>query len=119
MPDESGSDRRQQPRRRLPFVRSAVAQLEDRGHLVSVADLSRSGALLESRTHLAAAPVFELRFVLPGAFRETKLECRLVRESSSDSGSQLLAVRFEAVDPETARVIDEFVDGFREPDSPG
>ena len=118
MPDAGGAEQREQPRRRLPFLRSAVAQFEDRGHFVAVVDLSRGGALLESRSPFEPTPSFQLRFVLPGAFQETRLDCRLIRQFQSEEGVMALAVKFEDVDDGTARVIDEFVEGLTEPEEP-
>ncbi len=114
----SGAEQRKQPRRRLPFLRSAVAQLDDRGHFVAVVDLSRGGALLESRSPFEPTPSFLLRFVLPGAFQETRLECHLIRSFQTDEGVMALAVRFQDVEDGIARVIDEFVDGLTEPEEP-
>ncbi len=93
-----------------------MAQLDDRGHFVAVVDLSRGGALLESRSPFEPTPNFLLRFVLPGAFQETRLECQLIRKFESDEGAMALAVKFKAVENRTAHVIDEFVDGLTEPE---
>ena len=93
-----------------------MAQPDGRSHFVAVVDLSRGGALLESRSKFEPEPSFLLRFVLPGAYRVTQLQCQLIRTFQREERVMGLAVRFEDVDAETARVIDDFVKGLTEPE---
>lgn len=110
----AGAERRLQPRRRLPFRRYAIVEVDGGGRMVSVRDLSRGGAFLESRVPFEPRASFALRLVLPGGGAEARLSCELVRTSAMNGHPMGLAVRFAEVDAETAQLIDRFVEGKRE-----
>ena len=58
-PECTMSDRRRARRRRIPFVRSAVLEVDGRNHIVALTDLSPEGAFLSTR--LAVRPEQKLR----------------------------------------------------------
>lgn len=82
--------------------------------MVSVRDLSRGGAFLESRVPFEPSASFGLRLVLPGGAGEARLTCELVRTSPANGHPMGLAVRFAEIDAPTAQLIDRFVAAKRE-----
>ncbi|HEY7514066.1 MAG TPA: PilZ domain-containing protein [Vicinamibacteria bacterium] len=95
-------ERREAPRRRLPFVRSGVLEIRGRNHIVSVADLSPQGALLGGRVSAEIGEAAVLHMVLPGAGRKEALPCRVARLVDSPQGAggpaSGLGVRFEGLE---------------------
>ncbi len=74
-------DRRRARRRRLPFVRSAVLEVDGRSHIVALLDLSPEGAFLSTRLEVDPAQKMRLKLVLPRDGREVSMPCHLVRRS--------------------------------------
>lgn len=105
----TGADRRQQPRRKLPFVRCAIVQSNGCGRMVTIRDLSRGGALLESRVPFEPQSSFALRLVLPGGGGEARLPCELIRTTPANGHAMGLAVRFGEIEPRLAQLIERFV----------
>jgi hypothetical protein len=114
-----GQERRRDTRRMLPFGRSAVLEVGGRQHIVSLIDLSRSGAYLGTRIQTGDHTDFLLKLLLPQSGSEMRLPCTLVRriEAGTAEGERLpgLAVRFHDVGPDDEGRLDEFVvaGGFR------
>jgi hypothetical protein len=111
-------ERRRSRRRGLPFVRSAVLEVGERQHIVTLLDLGPDGAFLGTRLELAPETPLFLRLVVPRSGREVRLACRLVRRRArGEAGPEQpsgLAVRFESVDAASARLMQEFAsEGFR------
>ena len=114
-----GEERRRDARRMLPFGRSAVLEVEGRNHIVSLIDLSRSGAYLGTRIRTGEQPSLLLKLLLPQSGTEMRLACRLVRRIEADpaAGERLpgLAVQFDDVSDDDRERLDAFVvaGGFR------
>ena len=53
-------ERRQHHRRVLPFVRSAVLELEGHNHIVAVADISAEGAFLSTQVEVEVGELNDL-----------------------------------------------------------
>ncbi len=110
-------DRRRARRRRLPFVRSAVLEVDGRSHIVALLDLSPEGAFLSTRLEVEPAQKMRLKLVLPRDGREVSMPCHLVRRSErfdAEAGRPAgLAIGFSGLDPSVVRRIEEFaMEGF-------
>ena len=110
-------DRRRARRRRIPFVRSAVLEVDGRGHIVALTDLSPEGAFLSARLAIRPDQKLRLRLVLPRDSHEVVLACRLVwRSERFDAGTGRpagLAVIFEGLSASVIRRVEEFaLEGF-------
>ncbi len=105
-------ERRQHHRRVLPFVRSAVLELEGNNHIVAVADLSAEGAFLSTQLEVNTNRRLRLKVVLPGETRDVQIDCRVVRRSATSdvkSGRPAgIAVRFEGLEPAIRRRLEAF-----------
>jgi len=111
------SERRRARRRRLPYVRSAVLEVEGRSHIVALADLSPEGAFLSTRLVVTTGQPLRLRIVLPRNGHEVTIPCRLVRRNErfdAASGRPAgLAVGFSGMDAAVVRKVEEFaMEGF-------
>jgi hypothetical protein len=110
-------ERRRSRRRPLPFVRSAVLELEGRSHIVAVTDLGPDGAFLSTRLPVEPDSEARLRIVIPRDGREEKIPCRVVWRSDqfdAKTGRPAgVAVRFEGLSEKAARRFEEFAsEGF-------
>jgi hypothetical protein len=118
------NDRRKARRRSIPFVRSAVLEVDGRNHIVAVTDLGPDGAFLS--THVAVTPEhhLQLRIILPRDGREVALPCQLVwgsdRFDAATGRPAGVAVRFQGLDGAVVRRVEEFaMEGFLpNPDPP-
>jgi hypothetical protein len=111
------SDRRRARRRRIPFVRSAVLEVDGQGHIVALTDLSPEGAFLSARLLVRPEQKLRLRLVLPRDSREVALACRLVWRSErfepATGRPAGLAVLFEGLTAPVIRRVEEFaLEGF-------
>jgi hypothetical protein len=106
-----GAERRQWPRRALPFGRGAVLQVGDRSHIVGLSDLSEGGALLLTRATVSEGEAALLKLSTVSRRVEVALSCIVVRIlNASSGGSQRgLAVRFDDPDDEVRSAIAAFV----------
>jgi hypothetical protein len=106
-----GAERRQWPRRALPFGRGAVLQVGDRSHIVGLSDLCEGGALLLTRAKVSEGEAALLKLSTVSRRVEVALSCIVVRIlSASSGGSQRgLAVRFDDPDDEARASIAAFV----------
>jgi hypothetical protein len=106
------SDRRRGRRRSIPFVRSAVLQVDGRNHIVALQDLGPEGAFLATRVIVKPQHRLVLKIVLPRSGHEVSLPCELVwRNASFDAtiGRRAgVAVRFKDLAPEILRRTEEF-----------
>lgn len=106
------NERRTARRRSLPFVRSAVLEVDRRNHVVAVTDLSADGAFLSTRIALDPAQGLRLKVILPRDGREVVIPCRLVWRSDRfdpDTGRPAgVAVRFEELEGPARRLLDAF-----------
>ncbi len=117
MTDSAERDRRRTRRRQLPFLRSAVLEVEGRSHIVAVADLGPDGAFLSTKVEVRPETEVQLRVVIPRDGREAVLPCRVVWRSDrfdAKSGRPAgVAVRFEELTEPASRRIQEFAaEGF-------
>jgi hypothetical protein len=102
-------ERRRVRRRSLPFVRSGVLEINGRGHIVAVIDLSPDAAFLQTKVTVKASDRLALRMILPRDGREVSLPCELVRKLDARKGYPPgLAVRFRGLDAGAIRRIEEF-----------
>lgn len=114
-----GQERRRHTRRMLPFGRSAVLEIEGKNHIVSLIDISRSGAYLGTRIQANKTTPILLKLLLPQSGAEMRLRCQLVRRIEPDpaGGDQLagLAVQFDGVPDSDRQQLENFVvaGGFR------
>jgi hypothetical protein len=111
------NERRQARRRTIPFVRSAVLEVDGRSHIVAVLDLGPDGAFLQTRTTVELSQTLHLRIVLPRSGQEVKIPCQLVwrsdRFDASTGRPAGLAVRFHGLDASVIRRVEEFaLEGF-------
>jgi hypothetical protein len=106
------SERRADRRRAAPSGRSALLRVDGRDHIVSLVDLSRSGALLGTRLEVGGEAELVLRLLLPAGRGESLLPCEVVRRIPRDEESGRpagLAVRFRDLAPEQVAQLDTFV----------
>lgn len=110
--DENGSDRRESPRRELPFGRGVILVVAGREHVVRLVDLSRGGAFLSTGKALEvpAGSALCLRLRVGSLASELRLACQLLRVIPQRSGHAAgVAVRFQDLAPETLERLDRFV----------
>jgi c-di-GMP-binding flagellar brake protein YcgR len=116
-PGEEGADRRRAYRRRLPFGRGAVLLVEDRAHIVGLADVSITGAYLTTRAPVSAGEVHLLKLLLLPERIELAVRAEVVRiaqDSHESAGHPRgVGVRFLELDEETRRRLESFI--AREP----
>lgn len=110
-------ERRKARRRRLPYIRGGVLEVEGREHVVAVTDLSPEGAFLKTQAPAELGQALCLRMVLPREGREMPLPCVVVRRSEhfdpATGQPAGLAVRFQALDAGVVRRVEEFArEGF-------
>ena len=111
------SERRKGRRRSIPFVRSAVLEVDGRSHIVALIDLGPDGAFLSTRIAVDPAKELRLRIILPRDGREVSLPCQLVRRTerfdASTGQPAGVAVRFQGLDAAAIRRVEEFaMEGF-------
>ena len=110
-------ERRKARRRRMPYIRGGVLEVDGRQHVVAVTDLSPEGAFLKTQAAAEVGQTLRLRMILPREGREMPLPCVVVRRSESfdpETGQPAgIAVRFETLDAAVARRVEEFaMEGF-------
>jgi hypothetical protein len=111
---EEGSERRRNPRRKLPFGRSAVLRIDERDHVVALVDVSRGGACVATRTAIPPDATLLLKLLLPAQGVELRLPCQLVRIIPHHYGRQPgVALRFEGLSADAIGRLDQFVQGGR------
>lgn len=101
------------PRRKLPLGRGATLIVDDRIHIVGLADVSTTGAYLITRAPARAGVEYTVRlFVLPGR-AELALRARVVRVVSrgeeKDHHPHGVAVEFVSLDDDTRARLESFV----------
>src|SRR5262245_14034490 len=105
-------DQRRSPRRKLPFGRTAVLEIDGRAHLVALVDVSVTGAYLATRSAVPKSGSLRLRIRLPQT-GELLMPCEFVRNESGDhpvKGRRAgIGVRFVGVDAATLRQLQRFV----------
>lgn len=105
-------DRRRSRRRSLPFVRSAVLEVDGRTHIVAVQDLGSDGAFLSTNLEVTKDQTLRLRIVLPRSGREAMMPCHLVwRSEHFDAATGRpagIAVRFANLEDGVAQQVNEF-----------
>jgi PilZ domain len=98
------TERRQFPRRKLPFLRGAVLEADGKDHIVTVADLGPDGAFLVSRVPFGLAAQ-KLTLMVPGETHPVEIPCELVWSNptfEASSGRPAgIAVRFAGVSEAT------------------
>jgi hypothetical protein len=108
---KDGSERRRNPRRKLPFGRSAVLRIGERDHVVALVDVSRGGACVATRTPIPPDAPLTLKLLLPSQGVELRLPCELVRIIPHHYGRQPgIALRFSEVTSDALRRLDQFVE---------
>jgi hypothetical protein len=108
---QDGSERRRNPRRKLPFGRSAVLRIGERDHVVALVDVSRGGACVATRTPIPEDAPLLLKLLLPSQGVELRLPCQLVRIIPHHYGRQPgVALRFVSVAADATRRLDQFVE---------
>jgi len=111
---EKVDERRRDQRLTLRLGRIAILEVDGKSHVVSLVDISRGGAYLGTRLVVEHSQQMSLALTLPGALRELRLTCRLVRRITAEAAEkeqrpQGLAVQFCDVDAEVGQRIDDFV----------
>ncbi len=105
-------DRRRSRRRSLPFVRSAVLEVDGRTHIVAVQDLGSDGAFLSTNLEVTKDQTLRLRIVLPRSGREAMMPCQLVwRSEHFDAATGRpagIAVRFTNLEDGVAQQVNDF-----------
>jgi PilZ domain-containing protein len=105
-------ERRTSRRRSLPYVRSAVLDVDGRGHIVVVTDISAEGAFLSARLKVEPGQSLVLKVILPRASREVAIPCQLIRRTERlepwTGRPAGLAVRFEGLEGEARKLIEAF-----------
>lgn len=106
-----GVEKRQSPRRTLPFGRGAVLQIAGRSHVVGLSDLSEGGALLLTRATASVGATVQLKLSMVARLAEATLPCTVVRIIAAQPGGpqRALAVRFVDPDDEVRASIAAFV----------
>jgi Tfp pilus assembly protein PilZ len=109
--EPSGIEKRQWPRRTLPFGRGAVLEIGGRSHIVGLRDLSEGGALLVTRARAAEGEAVLLKLSMVSRRVEVRISGTVVRivQAESDGCQRGLAVRFENIDDEVRASIATFV----------
>jgi PilZ domain len=106
------NERRADQRRAAPTGRSALLRVDGRDHIVSLVDLSRSGAQLGTRLEVGAGSELVLRLLLPAGRGESQLHCEVVRRIPRDESTGRpagLAVRFKDLAPDQVTQLEAFV----------
>jgi hypothetical protein len=107
-------ERRKGRRRRLPFVRSAVLEVDGRSHIATLIDLSPDGAFLSTSVRPTLLQDLRLRVVLPRDGREVELPCELVwcneRFDATTDRPAGVAVRFLEANDAARRRLEEFAE---------
>jgi hypothetical protein len=105
-------DKRRSPRRRLPFGRTAVLEIDGDAHLVALVDLSITGAYLATRYEVPREGSLRLKLRLPRT-GELALPCEFVRNETGDDPVKNrragVGVRFVGLDPSTLGQLESFV----------
>jgi hypothetical protein len=105
-------DRRRSRRRSLPFVRSAVLEVDGQNHIVAVQDLGSDGAFLTTPLDVTPQQQLRLRIVLPRSGREAMMPCQLVwRSDRFDAATGRpagIAVRFVGLDENGSQRASDF-----------
>lgn len=111
------SERRRAFRRKLPFGRGAVLMVEDRAHIVGVADLSETGAFVSTRAPVEAGDSHLLKLLVLPERIEVSVKALVVRiaqdENESEHHPRGVALRFVDVDERSLRSLRMYV--AREP----
>jgi len=106
-------EKRQSRRRRLPFGRSAVLEVDGCSHNVKLDDLSRGGALIATTVAITGAQPLVLKAFLPLGAPQARLPCQLVRviqpRDPSEGRQHRVAVRFTDLDQKTVQQLEAFV----------
>jgi hypothetical protein len=92
--------------------RSALLRVDGRDHIVSLVDLSRSGAQLGTRLEVGESRDVVLRLLLPAGSGESRLPCEVVRRIPRDEAAGQpagIAVRFSDLAPEQLAQLEAFV----------
>jgi c-di-GMP-binding flagellar brake protein YcgR len=114
---EADAERRRAFRRKLPFGRGAVLMVEDRAHIVGVADLSETGAFVSTRAPVQAGETHRLKLLVLPERIEVTLRAEVVRvaqdENESENHPRGVALRFVNVDERSLRSLRTYV--AREP----
>jgi hypothetical protein len=111
------AERRRAFRRKLPFGRGAVLMVEERAHIVGVADLSETGAFVSTRAPVRAGETHVLKLLVLPERIEVALRAEVVRvaqdENESENHPRGVALRFIDVDDRSRRSLRMYV--AREP----
>jgi hypothetical protein len=111
------AERRRAFRRKLPFGRGAVLLVDNRAHIVGVADLSETGAFVSTRAPVQAGETHHLKLLVLPERIEVTLQAEVVRvaqdENESDHHPRGVALRFVDVDERSLRSLRMYV--AREP----
>ena len=103
----SGEDRRQS--RRVPVTGEARCDMTT-WSTVRLVDVSLGGALLVSQRRVSARERAELRVAFDGDAFSSEVEIRRIENGRhADSGSVRLGIRFKDPDPESRRVLGQFL----------
>lgn len=121
--DAKASERRRVRRRNIPFMRSAILEVDGRSHIVVLSDLGPDGAFLSTRAPVAPQRSLRLKVILPRDGRQVVLPCELVwkndRFDPATGRPAGIAVRFEGLDSDIERRVEEFaIQGFRPSPTP-
>jgi len=107
-----GMEKRRSPRRKLPFGRTAVLEIDGNAHLVALIDLSITGAYLATRQDVPRRGSLRLKLRLPRT-GELALPCEFVRNEAGDDPEKNrragVGVRFLDLDPSTLGQLESFV----------
>jgi hypothetical protein len=113
----TGAERRRALRRKLPFGRGAVLDVDGRSHIVGVADVSVTGAYLSTRATVSVGETHQLRLLILPDRAELVLPARIVRvcqiADESSGHPRGVAVQFVDLDAASRRRLEAFV--TREP----
>jgi hypothetical protein len=105
-------ERRITRRRSLPFIKSAVLQIAEREHIITVFDLGPEGAYLATRLAVPPGAQMTLKMVPPRAGQTVKVPCRLVwRNDRADPATGRpagLAIRFEKLSAEVREMLESY-----------
>ncbi len=105
-------ERRRSRRRSLPFVRSAVLEVDGQNHIVAVQDLGSEGAFLTTNIAVTQAQTLRLRIVLPRSGKEAMMPCQLVWSSdhfdAATGRPAGVAVRFVNLEEGVAQHVNDF-----------
>jgi hypothetical protein len=112
MSDNTAVNRRRWRRRSLPFVRSAVLEVDERPHIVALTDIGLEGAFLSARVAIEPTSRMLLRLVIPGTSTEVELPCQLVWKTGDPDAARErpagIAVRFKELPDAVKRRVASF-----------